>query len=249
VGVELIAEVSSNHGGDLSLAKEFIQRFAEAGADWIKFQSYQVKTLRPDDPQRDWLAQAELSDDAHYELKAECERVGVKFLTTVFHHSRVPFLKSLGSEAIKIGSGEAVDEELATTVLHAEFRRVFVSYGLRDMSGEYEGMWPGTRITRFWTTSLYPTPPERCELLHIGEFWQGYSDHTVGVEVPKAAIAKGADVVEVHVTIPGARQMAWDKTVEQFRDLRAYAEFIDTITRPSVSDFALSAFLGRWQHA
>ena len=102
--VELIAETSSNHGGDLSLAKEFIHAFAEAGADWIKFQTTRVKHLRPDDPQYEWFTKAELSDQAHVELKAECEQAGVKFLTTVYHADEVPFLASLGLEAIKIGS-------------------------------------------------------------------------------------------------------------------------------------------------
>ncbi len=127
--IEIICEIASNHGGDMHLAEAFIEGCAEAGADWVKFQSYQVATLRPDDPQREWLAKAELSDADHETLMKACDKAHVKFLTTAFHHSRVPFLASLGLQTIKIGSGEANEPSLYEAVKTSTIRQAFVSFG------------------------------------------------------------------------------------------------------------------------
>lgn len=110
--IELIAECSTNHGGSVPLAKEFIRRFSEAGATWIKFQYTRVKHLRPDDQQYDWFKSAELSDDAFAELKAETEACGAKFLLTVYNWQDVSAVAKLSTQAIKVGSGEAKQEDL-----------------------------------------------------------------------------------------------------------------------------------------
>ena len=250
--VELIAEIASNHGGDIALAKEFIWRYAEAGADWIKFQTTRVKHLRPDDPQYAWFTQAELSDAAHVELKAECERAGVKFLTTVYNVAEVPFLASLGLEAIKVGSGEAGESGLAAA-LEGQFSRVLVSRGI---IGE---QWLSSPFHRFqepeviegkrrWTRRLnatffhchtrYPCPPLFAQHLYM-EPTSGWSDHCVGLDGARSAIMFGASIIEKHVSLPHqARPVKpWEATVEEFKSLRAFA------------DEDPMRFLGRWQHA
>src|SRR3990167_5889202 len=146
MAIELIAEVSTNHGGSVALAKEFIWRFAEAGADWIKFQHTRVKHLRPDDPQYEWFKKAEFSLEQFQELKAECEKAGTKFLTTVYNHQDVPEVQQLGLEAIKIGSGEAEASRLADALRATSIPRIFVSLGLCDaQSSRYfsEREWGG----------------------------------------------------------------------------------------------------------
>lgn len=253
--IELIAEVSSNHGGDLVLAKEFIQAFAEAGADWVKFQTTRVKHLRPDDPQYAWFAKAELSDEAHYELKAECERRGVKFLTTVYHVADVQFLAGFGLEAIKVGSGEACELSLAAYVMGVRvWPRVFVSLGLCH-NNPYESafgqeQWEH-RVTFLGAVTRYPAPAGIAAHVLSGRSmtrattgpWMGvtgWSDHVVGLGECFTAIELGATVIEKHVCLPHqARQVKpWEATVEQFRELRQFAD-----------EDQSAKFIGRWQCA
>lgn len=232
--VELIAEVSSNHGGDLELAKAFIWQCAEAGANWVKFQSYQVRTLRQGDPQRDWLAQAELADDAHYILKAECEKAGTKFLTTVFHHSRVPFLASLGLEAIKVGSGEAREPILAAAVNRQRaWARVFVSCGVTGARSAIG--W--SRADALHCVSRYPHP-SACAVVDYGRRFVGYSDHSIGLEGCQLACIRGAKIIEKHVGLPAQKRprKPWEATMAELKELRQFA------------DDDPSTYIGRWQH-
>ena len=231
VRVELIAETSTNHGGSVALAREFIWRFAEAGADWIKFQTTRVKHLRPDDPQYAWFQRAELSDDAHFELKAECEKAGVKFLTTVYHPDDVPFVASLGLEAIKIGSGEATDFTLRTAVYHAGFTRVFVGCGLGTV-------WYQHHADLLRCVTRYPAPAALASYAY-GREYKGWSDHCVGLDGCQIAICRGASIIEKHVCLPNqARDLKpYEATAYEFKQLRAFA------------DEDPSRFLGRWQHA
>jgi len=101
----IIAEISSNHLGNLDLAKEHIAVAAECGADFVKFQSWQSKELSPSWlKDREYYEQTELSDDDHYELLECCQKHHVQFLTTVFSLSRIDFLKELSPSYIKIAS-------------------------------------------------------------------------------------------------------------------------------------------------
>jgi sialic acid synthase SpsE len=112
------------------IAKEFIQRFTEAGATYVKFQHTRVAHLSKTDPQYAWFQKAEFSLEEFAELKETCEQAGTKFLTTVFHAADVSEVASLGLEAVKIGSGEAHEESLAAAIGSAGFKRVIVGCGL-----------------------------------------------------------------------------------------------------------------------
>lgn len=225
--------MSSNHGGDLELAKAFIWAYAEAGADWVKFQSYQVKTLRPGDPQREWLAQAELSDEAHYILKAECEKAQTQFLTTVFHASRVPFLRDeLTLDTLKVGSGEA---DVAMLTATTGFPRVILSGGLRFVRSTPQREW-------LRCVARYPAPPWMCHQHHYSphDYWNvvGWSDHCVGLDICQQAIWHGARVIEKHVSLPEQKRpkRSFEATVDEFKELRAFA------------DADPQQYVGRWQH-
>lgn len=230
MSVELIAEVSTNHGGDLALAKAFISRFAEAGADWVKFQTTRVRHLRRDDPQYDWFTRAELSDDAHAELIEACRDAGTQFLTTIFHEDEIPLVRRLGLTTIKVGSGESADPRFMDAVQSAGFARVMASDGLGDACG--------LSLDRLRCITRYPAPhglvPDR-----FGERYQGWSDHCVGLESCHVAIVRGARIIEKHVCLPDqARPVrAFEASVEDFRTLRAFAD--DDPTR----------FLRRWRAA
>ena len=228
--VELIAEISTNHGGCLDLAKEFIWRFAETGADWVKFQHTRVAHLRPDDPQYAWFQRAEFSCDQFAELKAECERAGTRFLTTVYHVADVPEVQRLGLEAVKIGSGEAGDRALVTTTERA-FKRVFISDGLAHPMGFLH--------ERLGCVSRYPAP-HGCVPGHFSacDGLVGWSDHCRGLESCEVAILRGARVIEKHVCLPQQARSpkCYEATVEEFKALRAFAD-----------DDPVAKYVGRWQ--
>jgi sialic acid synthase SpsE len=232
---KIIAEVSSNHGGDIGLAKEFIRVAASLGLDYVKFQSWQVGTLRdgPADPQFGWLSKAELSDAAHRELLEECQKQGIAFLTTVFHPARVSFLKSLGLAEIKVGSGEALNGSLLRAV-KGGFQNVMISTGLAldHEVLEIVEIMKGSPVTLFHCVSLYPLPVSKVNMVRMDWLKKlcprvGYSDHTVGLEAAKMAIDRGASLVEKHFCLgrsgPG-RVNDWDATPDEMAGLREYAE-------------------------
>ncbi len=236
--IELIAEASTGHGGDIALAKEFIHAFAEAGANFVKFQHTRVKHLRPDDPQYEWFRQCEMTVEQFAELNAECERAGTQFLTTVYHAADVPEVASLGLTTIKIGSGEAMEKDLATAVTVYRFPRIMVGCGLCQPSEiAFSGAAP--RVDRLKCVTRYPAPSFVAHGFYgVGNPWTGYSDHSIGLDGCCIAILEGATIIETHVQLP--RRQARDpkpfeKTVQEFRQLRAFAD--EDPTR----------FIGRWQ--
>lgn len=226
--VEIIVEVSSNHGGDVTLAKQFIWRFAEAGADWIKFQTTRVRHLRRDDPQYDWFRRAELSDDAHHALQTECERAGVRFLTTIYHADELPLVQALGLDTIKIGSGEAGEADFMRAV-QAVVPRVIASDGLCP---------PAIPCERLKCVTRYPCPhgmvPEQ-----FGRTYHGWSDHCRGLDSCEVAILRGARIIEKHVQLPHQARppRPFEATAREIASLRAFAD--EQPTR----------FLGRWRAA
>ena len=235
--IELIAECSTNHGGSVSLAKEFIDRFADAGATFIKFQYTRVKHLRPDDPQFAWFQQAELSDDAFAELKAHTESRGAKFLLTCFNHQDVPAIAALGCEAIKIGSGEQNEETLNQAAFGSGLRVIRSVYFKRPhLNTKYGDVL--TCVTR------YPASLRSCfTAIEDGikvQYVRGYSDHAIGMEAATWAIELGARIIEKHVQLEHQARppRPFEATVSEFKYLRQFAD-----DDPDVK------FRGRWQFA
>ena len=228
--IELIAEVSTNHGGNISLAKEFVRRFADAGATFLKFQYTRVKHLRPDDPQYAWFAQSELSDEQFAELKAETEATGAKFLLTVYNAQDVPAVAKLSTEAIKIGAGECEQANLIKAVYAKKWKQVFISRRSNIPA------WKTLRCV-----SWYPTPRHiaLCRAMERFEHEQGWSDHAIGIEPCQLAIINGARIIEKHVQLENQARPCkpFEATVEEFKALRAFA------------DQHPDRFIGRWQHA
>lgn len=231
--IELIAEISTNHGGDLSLAKAFIDRFAGAGADWVKFQYTRVTHLRPDDPQYDWFKSAELSDEQFAELKAHTEARGAKFLLTVFNAQDVPAVRAI-TDAVKIGSGEAREYELHEAIEAARFARVFASMPWDLCNGDW---------TCLRCIARYPTPEAYARRVASETPYannEGWSDHVIGLSACEDAMLAGASIIEKHVQLPTQARPCrpFEATVEEFKALRRFAD-----------DDPETKFKGRWQHA
>lgn len=260
----LIAEVADNHGGDMTLAKTFIRVLAGVGVDAVKFQSWQLSRVRDPaaEPYYEWLSKAELRDEQHLELREECRRQGVTFLTTVFDLDRVAFLSTLGLESIKIGSGEMSDHALLLSV-RRHFPHLIVSTGMHEPSEVVQTarLLEGHRFTLMHCVSIYPHRVDQANLsrmLWLRQFTPsvGFSDHAVGLDAAKMAIALGADYLERHAALgpsgPG-RVNPWDTTPQQWEELVQYRDLVASawgdptapLSEPELK--ARQRFIGRWR--
>ena len=225
MGVYIIAEAGVNHNGSFDLACRLVDAAKAAGADCIKFQTFRSQNLvsrnagkadyqkdtTGDGSQADMLSKLELSYDAFSRLKQYCEEVGITFLSTPFDLESVAFLDALGVPFWKIPSGEVTNlpylEALAKTG-----RPVVMSTGMCEM-GEIEAALRVLRengttdIRLLHCNTEYPTPFADVNLRAMETMRRafgvevGYSDHTKGIEVPIAAVALGATIIEKHFTL------------------------------------------------
>jgi N,N'-diacetyllegionaminate synthase len=232
--VFIIAEAGVNHNGDINLAKKLIDVAVEAGVDAVKFQTFKASNLVTknakkaeyqsenmndgDDSQYNMLKKLELDIDTHHELISYCNSKNIMFLSTPFDHDSIELLNNLGLEIFKIPSGEITNLPYLRHIGSLN-KKVILSTGMADI-GEIEDTLDvlykaGTtkeNITVLHANTMYPTPMEDVNLkamLTIGNTFDlpyGYSDHTLGIEVPTAAVAMGASCIEKHFTL--------DKTME-----------------------------------
>lgn len=226
--VLIIAEAGVNHNGDMDLAEQLIRSAAEANADFVKFQSFKAdKLVSPDarkaayqarnlddgdDSQFNMLKRLELTHTNHLRLIGLCKSYGIKFLSTAFDTDGLDYLADLGVEFFKVPSGEITNYPYLKKLADIG-KPVILSTGMADMQEIKEALdvlETGIRrenITVLHCNTEYPTPMEDVNLkamLSIKEAFGvevGYSDHTLGIEVPIAAVALGATAIEKHFTL------------------------------------------------
>lgn len=227
--VTIIAEAGVNHNGSLELAKALVRKAVEAGADYIKFQTFcaekcvsrfaekaeyqKTNTGNPTGSQLDMVKKLELSVEDHFELINLCNELNIQFFSTAFDLDSIDFLASLGLGLWKIPSGEITNYPYIKKI--ASFNQpTIVSTGmceLEEVSNTIEilvncGL-DKDKITILHCNTEYPTPYEDVNLNAMLTIQQkfgvrvGYSDHTKGIEVPIAAVALGARVIEKHFTL------------------------------------------------
>lgn len=231
MSVLIIAEAGVNHNGGMELAKQMVVAAKEAGADYVKFQTfipknlvsrfaekaeYQKKTTGEEDSQLQMLEKLALTQEDFVELQSYCKEVGIGFISTPFDLESIDFLNTLDMDFWKLPSGEVTNlpylEKIAQTG-----KKIIMSTGMCEMNEisdairvlEKNG---AGEISVLHCNTEYPTPFSDVNLLAMHEMAEvlqkpvGYSDHTVGIEVPVAAVALGATVIEKHFTL--------DKTME-----------------------------------
>jgi N,N'-diacetyllegionaminate synthase len=224
----IIAEAGVNHNGSYEVAEKLVEEAANAGADIVKFQTfkacnlvtksaskaaYQLKQTEFSETQHEMLKGLELSEDMHHALKQKCKSLNIRFASTGFDIGSVDFLVNFGVEFLKIPSGEITN---LPYLRHVGQKRlpVIVSTGMSTLeevksavkilvnSGTDEKL-----ITLLHCNTEYPTPMIDVNLkamLTLREVLGiniGYSDHTLGIEVPIAAVALGATIIEKHFTL------------------------------------------------
>lgn len=245
----LIAELATSHGGNVDLACDMVKAAADAGATHAKIQSYRLERLNPKDPQAEWLVQAHLDETAHAQVMHACDKAGIAFLSTPFDAESLQMLRGMGQKQFKIASTESGnswwvpdrrDEQWLISWpwgRQGSTRRDIIN----SHDGESCGFYEADDALHLTAIPLYPTPLEcvgRATLL------DGYSDHTVGIQACQWAIAKGAQVIEAHLTIPGARCKPWDKSPADLRQIR---DFMDSVA--TINTGVGQIFRERWQRA
>lgn len=225
MSVYIIAEAGVNHNGDINLAYKLVDAAKAAGVDCIKFQTFKSENLvshtaqkaeyqkaaTGDSSQQDMLKQLELSFDEFVSLKEYCDRKGICFLSTPFDFESIEFLNSIEMPFWKIPSGEVTNYPYLVA-LAKNGKPVVMSTGMCEMR-EIEDAIAVLRengtseIKLLHCNTEYPTPYEDVNLRAMKTLRDafgvevGYSDHTKGIEVPIAAVAMGASVIEKHFTL------------------------------------------------
>lgn len=229
----IIAEAGVNHNGDYNLALKLIDKAVEAGVDYVKFQTfkseklvsknakqadYQKKNLGKETSQFEMLKKLELDVKAHEKLISYSKQKGIKFLSTAFDLDSIDFLASFNLDYWKIPSGEITNYPYLKKI--GKFNgNIILSTGMANYS-EIEAalntfILAGTKkdkITVLHTNTQYPTPMKDANLSAMNTIKEtfkvnvGYSDHTLGIEAPIAAVAMGATIIEKHFTLDKAME-------------------------------------------
>lgn len=222
----IIAEAGVNHNGDIKIAKQLIDAAVKSKADAVKFQtfisekcisvnaekaSYQRAAVGETGSQLDMIKKLELKFDDFCELKEYCEKNNILFMSTAFDIDSARFLNEIGLDIFKIPSGEITNYPLLKVI--GQFRKkVIMSTGMSEISEirsaiEVLRQYGTEDISLLHCNTQYPTPMKDVNLramLQMQREFQlpvGYSDHTLGIEVPIAAAALGATIIEKHFTL------------------------------------------------
>lgn len=222
----IIAEAGVNHNGDTEIAKKICMFAKNAGADVVKFQTwitekiitqnveqaeYQKENTGRNESQYDMLKSLELSYDEFQEVKAYCDEIGIVFASTADEKESLDFLLELGIPFIKVGSGD-VGNISYLRYIGSKKLPVILSTGMSTMADvemSLQALRDGgaTDITLLHCTTNYPCPYDAVNLKAMDTLKNafslpvGYSDHTEGMEIPIAAVARGACVIEKHFTL------------------------------------------------
>lgn len=222
----VIAEAGVNHNGDLDLALRLVDAAADAGADAVKFQTfrtdafvsrgapkalYQQETTGADESQLEMLRRLELTEAQHRVLQAHARARGLVFLSTPFDDASADLLDALGVPAFKVPSGEIVNVPFLKT-LAAKGRPMIVSTGMSTLAEVTRAVETiagagGPPVVLLHCVSAYPAPAAETNLRAMDSLRAafgcpvGLSDHTVGTAVAIAAVARGAAMIEKHVTL------------------------------------------------
>ena len=269
--VLIIGEAGVNHNGDLNIARKLIDVAVEAGVDMVKFQTfiteegitgnaekakYQLSTTDKKETQFEMLKKLELDREAHEELIRHCNHKGIRFLSTAFDHSSIDLLNELNIPLYKVPSGEITNLPYLRYIGRMG-KPVILSTGMATLKEVEDAInvlresgTPKGEITVLHCNTSYPTPMEDVNLkgmLTIRDELEvkvGYSDHTLGIEIPIASVAMGASVIEKHFTLDRGMEGPDHKASLDPCELKAMVNAIrnienalgDGVKRPSSSE-------------
>lgn len=269
----IIAEAGVNHNGDIQLAKKLIDAAADAGVDFVKFQTFKANrivspnakkadyqknnTVKVGESQLKMLKKLELSENDHQELISYCKKKSIKFFSTAFDVDSISYLYSLGFDLFKIPSGELTNFPYLKAIAQTK-KSVILSTGMSDIdeisiaiNTLIKNGIKKEQLTVLHCNTDYPTPMSDVNLkamITIKNTFDvniGYSDHTLGIEVPIAAVALGAKIIEKHFTLDRTLQGPDHAASLEPNELKAMVKAIrnielvlsgDGIKKPSKSE-------------
>lgn len=225
--VYIIAEAGVNHNGDINLAYKLCDVAKRCGVDAVKFQTWKTEKIvtkkallaeyqeqnvgNTSLSQYEMLKQLELSYEEFRKIKNYCDSIGIQFLSTPDTEEDTDFLLSIGMPLLKIGSGDVTNIPFLRSIGNKR-QSVILSTGmsmLSDVEVAYNTLLASgaKEVALLHCTTNYPCPYKEVNLLAMQTMKAafkcrvGYSDHTLGIEVPVAAVAMGAEIIEKHFTL------------------------------------------------
>jgi N-acetylneuraminate synthase/N,N'-diacetyllegionaminate synthase len=269
--VFVIAEAGVNHNGDPALALELVDAAADSGADAVKFQTFDPSELATDSAplaeyqrgdaapagQAEMLAPLRLDDEAFKAIAARCKARGITFLSTPFDERSADLLEQLEVQAFKVGSGELTNLPFLRN-LARRGRPLLVSTGMATLAEVADAVVAireagEPSIVLLHCVSSYPAPPEDANLRAMDTLREtfdvavGFSDHSLGADLSLAAVARGASILERHLTtdrrLPGPDHAA-SLEPDEFRDLVGRLRMLeralgDGVKRPQPSEMEI----------
>lgn len=262
----VIAEIGVNHNGDMALARQMIDVAADAGADAVKFQTffaeelvarsakkaaYQLATTDKAQTQYDMLKALELTAEEFGNLNTYCKTRGIAFLSTPFSIRAVELLDKVGVDAFKVSSGDLTYVQMLDHMAR-KGKPIILSTGMGTLTETEEAVRTieaagNEQIAILHCVSNYPASPEDCNLAAMDTLEMafgypvGWSDHTQGPAMTLAAVARGAQIIEKHITLDctmagpdQSASMEPDAFVQMVRDIRNIEVAIGTgVKRPT----------------
>lgn len=229
--VFIIAEAGVNHNGDLEIAKKLVDAAATAGVDAVKFQTFKAENIVCKNAQKaeyqkaatggeqsqfQMLKKLELTEEMHEKLIAYCKEKGILFLSTPFDLDSIDYLVQMEIEIMKIPSGEITNFPYLRKIAKTG-KKVIMSTGMSDIEEVKDAIavlskYGSNDISVLHCNTEYPTPFADVNLKAMLTLQKefnvkiGYSDHTLGIEIPVAAVAMGASIIEKHFTLDKAME-------------------------------------------
>ena len=254
--VKIIAEIGVNHNGDMTIAKKLIDEAKEAGADYVKFQTFKADSIvtktaekaqyqnlnyDSDESQYMMLKRLELTPEMHKDIISYCYVKNIEFLSSGFDIESLDLLATLGQKIFKIPSGEITNLPYLKHIAKIA-ESIILSTGMANLNEikqainilESNGI-SRENITILHCTSEYPAPFDEVNLLSMDTIRSkfnvsiGYSDHTKGIEVSIAAVALGATIIEKHFTLNKQLQGPDHKASIDPSELRALVKAVRNI--------------------
>lgn len=220
----IIAEIGVNHNGSLELAKKLVNAAKNAGADAVKFQSFKTEKIvslntkkanyqhrSQENTQYEMLKNLELSFDEFRKLKLYCDEKNIEFIITPYDNDSIEFFDNIGVEKFKIASADLINKELVENVAKTG-KSIILSLGMANLGEiertvEFINRLGNDNLILMHCTTAYPTPYDQVNMNFVHTLKDafglpvGYSDHTLGTEIPIMAASFGAKYIEKHFTL------------------------------------------------
>lgn len=227
----IIAEIGSNFDGNIKLAYKLIKEAKENNADLVKLQLYSTKNLQRTPETLVALRKSELSKNLATDLFNYGNDIGVEVFFSVFFPEAVEWCESMGVKRYKLAARQDINDK--TSVLVQETKKPVIVSVAPNYNREKGWANPFYNIDVLYCLSKYPTPLESLRFNNIDFIfeYQGFSDHTIGLDAAKIAIARGASIIEKHFAIDHKTGVdsAWSMTPSELKELKNWEDKVNMV--------------------